>query len=466
MDATMELFALAYPGLQANTPNGNEGEAYFDVLLDALQADDDDNDISNGTPNSDAITAAFAEHGITLISNAELEHDEVLFAAVDEGILIEASLDIDIDFIDFLQSTRLYYKINDDQDWTTADMDNVGGDDYAYTIPAQPMGTVIQYYVTAIDINGIEASTLPLAANKPSNPNIPFFIMVGYQQLEAHDSDDNSDWGDWETGLPSDNATTGLWEENVPIGTSGGTVAPDEQNTEDGELCFLTGQSNDPDAIGENDVDAGTTTLQSPMIDLTGLDNPAFSYYRWYTNSPPTGANPGADWWQGYISDDGGNTWVRLDETQQSDASWRRYAFRVQDYVDVTDQFMMRFNVSDSIRPGQNLDGGSLVEGALDDIVLWDEGVTGLNEKTLDAELNIFPNPANDNLNVEITIDNADKLDIEILNSLGQIVERRNLGDVNGFRRIVFNTSDLNAGNYQLRLISNNQSKVVAFNKL
>jgi len=467
MPATMALFALAYPGLQANTPNGNEGEAFFDVLVDALQADDDDGDLTNGTPNSGAITEAFAEHGITLISNAELSHTDILFAEQDEDIVIEASLNIDADFIEFLQAARLYYKINDDADFTIVDMANVGGDDYEATIPSQPLGTVIQYYITAIDINDIEASALPLAANKISNPNIPYFIMVGYEELMSHDSDNNSDWGDWETGLASDNATTGIWEENVPVGSSNGTVAPDQQNTPGGELCFLTGQSAAPgDGIGANDVDAGTTTLQSPMIDLTGLENPTFSYFRWYTNSPPTGANPGADWWQGYISDDGGTTWVRLDETTQSDASWRRYAFRVQDYVDVTSEFMMRFNVSDSIRPGQNLDGGSLIEGALDDIVLWDNATgIGIDETELDAEVSLFPVPANETLNLTVELATSGDLDVEIINSLGQIIERRNFSDIVGTRNFQFNISDLANGQYQLRLISQGKTLTRSFNK-
>ena len=48
-DATLELFVDAYPGLQATAVNGDEGQAYTDVLLDALQADDDDADLMNGT---------------------------------------------------------------------------------------------------------------------------------------------------------------------------------------------------------------------------------------------------------------------------------------------------------------------------------------------------------------------------------------------------------------------------------
>jgi len=60
---TMPLFVEAYAGLQAATFDGNEGEAYTDVLIDLLQADDNDGDLSNGTPNGNAIVEGFYIHG-------------------------------------------------------------------------------------------------------------------------------------------------------------------------------------------------------------------------------------------------------------------------------------------------------------------------------------------------------------------------------------------------------------------
>ena len=56
-----------------------------------------------------------------------------------------------------------------------------------------------------------------------------------------------------------------------------------------------------------------------------------------------------------------------------SDNSCRKFAFRVKDYVTITDDFSIRFIASDSIRLGQYLDGGSLVEAAIDDMYLYDE---------------------------------------------------------------------------------------------
>ena len=119
-------------------------------------------------------------------------------------------------------------------------------------------------------------------------------------------------------------------------------------------------------------------TLYSPYFNLSSYTNPAFTYWRWYTNNPSSGANPGADWWQVLITDDGVN-WVYVENTLSSDLSWRRNAFRVKDYVNLSSSVQLKFIASDSIRPGQNLDGGSLIEAAVDDLYLYESLGSGTN---------------------------------------------------------------------------------------
>ena len=66
-------------------------------------------------------------------------------------------------------------------------------------------------------------------------------------------------------------------------------------NTPQGAVIAFTGNDNTGGTIGGNDVDGGHTTLTSLMYDLTDYTNPTFTYFRWYTNSPPT-SNPSNDW--------------------------------------------------------------------------------------------------------------------------------------------------------------------------
>ena len=259
---------------------------------------------------------------------------------------------------------------------------------------------------------GNESAVTPIAANlTPMNyANLPYFIMVGFEMLQEEDFDAN--FGFWQTGGAGDNATTGIWEIGSPIASYGDPLDPsticqtDAQHTQGGFQCAFTGNASSVnDGLGTNDVDGGHTTLYSPYYDLTSYTNPAFSYYRWYTNSPYSGANPGADWWQVMITDDGVN-WQYIENNMSSDISWRKFAFRVSDYVNLTANVQLKFMASDSIRLGQNLDGGSLIEAAVDDLVLY-EGQT--NSTSVNDILAIKPKliKVTDLLGKEIDLSNV-----------------------------------------------------------
>lgn len=459
-DWTTQLFVDAYAGLQATEFNGNEGVAYRDVLLDALQEDDDDGDLLNGTPNGIAIVEGFAIHGITLLASANLDHSDLTETLADEVIEIDVSVLVNFPFSQYMESANLYWRTNIDTEWTQTDLINTDGPLYQAEIPAQEASTIVHYYLGLEDIFGNLTNVEPVAANL-EDPNLSHKIIVGMQIVATHDSDTAEDFGAWQTGVVGDNATTGQWELNIPIGSFGTpgdfstVVAPYYENTggEFGEFCFLTGQSPSPDGgIGENDVDGGHTTLRSQNIDLTDYEEPVFSYYRWYVNAPPSGANPGTDWWYVQVSDDGGSNWVFVEETRTQDISWRRNAFRVSDYIDITDEFRIQMIASDSTFEGQNLDGGSLIEAAVDDIHLWEIGVApGVEEVEDLAELNVYPNPVEDVLNMNLNLVEASLVRVELINTLGQVVYSDQLaGRLVGEQRIEINVSQFDAGMYTL----------------
>ena len=53
---------------------------------------------------------------------------------------------------------------------------------------------------------------------------------------------------------------------------------------------------------------------------MTDYNDPAFTYWRWYTNN--TGAEPNADWWPLKITEDGVN-WIKIENNLTSDISWK-----------------------------------------------------------------------------------------------------------------------------------------------
>jgi hypothetical protein len=374
MSQMLDLFKYTFDS-NVDGPDGNEGTIYTDILLEVLYADDNDANLTNGTPNDAAIVSAFALHGITLLSNAVVSHNPVSTFSGNTGITINASVGLTYPWA--LGSADCYYRLNDANSWTNMPMS--GTSSFTTTIPAQPNGTVVAYYISLTDNYGNESGVTPVAANLApiNNANLPYFILVGYELSEEEDFDFS--FGFWQTGATNDNATTGIWEIGSPIGSFADPSDPsticqtDAQHTQGGFQCAFTGNAaSTNDGLGTNDVDGGHTTLLSPYYDLTSYTNPAFSYYRWYTNSPASGANPGADWWQVLITDDGVN-WHYVENNKSSDISWRKFAFRITDYVNLTNNVQLKFIASDSLRLGQNLDGGSLVEAAVDDLMLYQQ---------------------------------------------------------------------------------------------
>jgi hypothetical protein len=458
MALTLDLFAQAYPGLQAMAANGQEGAAYRDVLIDVLQADDDDGDITNGTPNGLAIVEGFARHGITLLSNVSIQHTAVVSAIGAESIPVSATVNISFPFTTYLTGVRAFYRSTADTDWESVLMTNSSGNQYAAAFPAQAAGTVLAYYIAIEDIFGQTSSVQPTGAAQ-ADPNVPYFIMVGFDLRATEDGDLVHELGNWTSGVPSDNATSGLWEQNVPIpswsgaSATGVMVQPGLQTTPNGEFCWVTGNAtNELATMGENDVDGGVTTMISGNIDLTGYQVPTFSYNRWYINNPPGGANPNADWWQVQVSSDGGATWVPLEDTRTSDRSWRRVAFRVQDHVPLTSTFRIKFMASDSVRAGQNSNGGSLVEAAIDDILLWDVAAgTGIADAPSQAILAIYPSPASDLIQVELDMQGKGKYSMEVVDMTGRVVLSPRSTRSSGPERI--DVRKLLDGQYVLRIV-------------
>lgn len=346
------------------TANGlfiNWMNAYNQTKIDSiieiqwLTLDDDDGDIGNGTPNYSDIDGAFREQGFP-----GHDLDVVQFANVTDLPDVPADVgpyDVHADVVALVSppmaSVMLHYQVNAGG-YTTVPMTSTGGDGFTAQIPPISGTGFVDYYLVGTDSNGA-SEDYPTGGSAS-----PMSFVVGVEQTLAFwDFEASTDEG-WTGGIASDDATTGQWERDDPNPTA---AQPGNDTTPNpGVNCWFTGQQASS-SLGGNDVDGGTTTLLSPILDMTGYVGVRVAYQRWYSNDE--GSAPNADTFKVGISNDGGSTWKNAETVgptgTQASGGWFEGFFTVDTILPLTSQMQFRFRASDK-------GSGSIVEAAVDDV--------------------------------------------------------------------------------------------------
>ncbi len=227
-------------------------------------------------------------------------------------------------------------------------------DTWRASIPGQASGTTIQYWLTSTD-------QMTFTTTEPVGAPFAVHSFVVSQTVEVYASEMESA-ADWTVGSAQDDASSGLWTNVDPNGVFNGQVeiSPEDDFNNPGTMCWITGQDAPGGNQGANDVDGGTTTLNSPVFDITALSGLEVQYRRWYSND--TGNAPNQDDWVVQAQDNTGS-WVDLENTTASDRSWQLRQFVLADYLTLGSNLQFRFVASD-------VGSGSVVEAGVDDFVL------------------------------------------------------------------------------------------------
>lgn len=83
----------------------------------------------------------------------------------------------------------------------------------------------------------------------------------------------------------------------------------------------------------------------------------------------------------------------------------------------------------------------------------------GVEEVTELNKVSVYPNPNNGEFNINVSTTGAQKLDIQVMNAIGQVVESRNVAAKSGANTIKFNGADWNKGIYFVS-INNGETKM------
>jgi len=156
------------------------------------------------------------------------------------------------------------------------------------------------------------------------------------------------------------NASAGIWERDVPNGTSFDSNASNAGSdivNDIGNVAYVTGNAAGGGA-GNDDVDNGSTMLTSPVFDLSAYDDAEISYYRWFYND--SGNSEPNDEMIIYLTN--GSETLPIEIIANDDpfeSEWKQTNIIVSDYMATSANMQLIADIGD-------LGGGHLVEGGID----------------------------------------------------------------------------------------------------
>ena len=387
----------------------DDGVALSEFFLDALVADDNDADLSNGTPNFTAINTAFSNHGIGMNYFLSVAHVPLADQPSNGPYPINATITFGGPIGGF-SNAKLYYSVNKTP-FVSANMLPTGNpDEYGAEIPNESYG-VVRYYLVITDSYG---GTLSLPPGAPTLNTYSY--TAGPASTLIFDSFEVANA--WTTGFAADTpaATTGIWLRGVPVAS---LAQPGADFSPAGTQCYFTGNALPGDDPGVNDVDGGKTTLVTSTFNAVpaGIINPIISYWRWYSND--VGDAPSEDPWRAYISNNNGSTWARVENSTASTRGWQRVLFAIKDFTTPTATMKMRFVAQDTLNP-------SIVEAALDDWsmvgysdVLDVPAAPALTEFSMQPA---WPNPSRGITHLRFTLPTQSRIELAVFDLEGRRV--------------------------------------------
>ncbi len=350
---------LAHFAKYGTPDDADDGVAMGEYFVEMLVADDDDADLSNGTPHSGMIVTAFNAHGIGTGRFIDIIHD----ALADQPAATPYPITATIDYSGPLgaldpAAVILHYAVNGGGPQTLPMTPTGNPSEFSASIPGQT-AALVRYWIEAHDTEG------GVQLDPPTAPAASFAFIAG-PTTTLLDEPMETQPG-YVVGGPLDDATTGIWAWGDPVGTSvgAGYVQPEDDHSDPGVSCWFTGNAAAGAGAGTNDVDNGRTTLTTTAFDAGAGGNlsPVIEYWKWYSNDQ--GGAPASDVWRVELSGDGGTTWAVVESTTVSTQGWEQVVFFIDDVLTPTADMKLRFVASDE-------GTGSLVEAAIDDLRVID----------------------------------------------------------------------------------------------
>ena len=389
-------------------------------VLATFLADDDDNNLGNGTPRYAAYCIGATNHGFNcpeitegvLMSHLELDDtDDPNGTNVVSAIVTSTEADVDP------STVKVIYR-HEGGAWTEMLMtDNVFGDDFTAILPAMPRGHVEYYFYAEDDLGNV--GTLPYGA-----PAGVFDYQIAWIADHAETV------GGWSVGDATDTATGGIWVNVDPVGSG---AQPEDDHTNYGTNCWVTGQHTAGQPDDFSDVDGGKTTLLSPTWDLSNAESVQISYWYWLTRGV-------ADQFVVKISNDGGAGYLTAG-TYLASTEWRNVTLDLADFYGTPGQLKFSFQAFDN-------GPASIMEVAIDDLVILADFSTNAPGDGFTvgfpAELaQNHPNPFNPVTEIKFSLEQSGPVTLSVFDAQGRLVRELSSGNyAAGEHRVTWNGQD------------------------
>lgn len=240
--------------------------------VEALAADDDDGDLTNGTPNGCSINQAFGPHGLRALT--AIIDDPGATVSNPAGFEIAASVTGLIPDCpgDQVFSAALEWKHEGDDSAAGTVPLELGDDDvWRGVIPDQPNGTTLLYQLQLEFVGGSERTF-------PENPADRFYQLYIGEVIELYCTDFETDpFADgWTSGRGGDPEAATEWQWGPPLGAPG-SGDPSFAFSGDNVLGVDLGSG-----TGDGDYEPNIVEYaQSPTIDVGNYSDVRLHYRRW-----------------------------------------------------------------------------------------------------------------------------------------------------------------------------------------
>ncbi len=443
--------------------DADEGMAFYEWLLATLIADDDDNDLSNGTPHGREIIQSFNIHGIgeKLFIAKNIRHkemDDISNYHSGDKITISCTANSKNLFGKDKLNLSVMLQNSDGKGYTAFPMKAVNDTSFSTEISMAGSTALAKYYF--ICRKDGDTTQWPVYNNSFSNED--YNLLLGYKRVYYNECENLSGWNismDASYGNVAWQVITPKYFPEYPPSSQ----FPGSDHSAAGSKCFSTGKLDSLNDIVNSTVKS-RTEIFSPVMNLNKYNGKlAVRFFYWGYNRIVLGKVKG--YLNFMISTDGGVSYKVIDTIRHEAEGWKRKVYLLDKYIPAgTPADNIKFCFSANNKSIGYSSGYCLTRFMIDDFeILADSEVISV-ENAAPADrisLAVSPNPLGGQARVLFN-PGCGSYDIVLYDAAGREVQKIAHGTGTGSAmEITWDASALGAGMYYMKLVAGAESVVV-----